>query len=239
MSNGAAHTETTTTENNENFFCEAGGDAFGRAVARIAVAQICESLGFQSCQQSALDALADIAVRYLSDLGKSSHYYANLAGRTECNALDVIQSMEDMNQPQGFSGASDILYRRLSASATVKDIIYYINRSEEIPFARPVPRFPVVKKRELMPSFAQMGETPASSHIPPWLPAFPDPHTYVHTPVWNERKMDPRMDKIEQARQRRKAERSLLNLQQRLACTGGPSSSQSFAVPMETDDIAR
>ena len=43
--------------------------------------------------------------------------------------------------------------------------------------------------------------------------------------MWNERKTDPREDKIEQARQRRKAERSLLSLQQRLLCNGEASSS--------------
>ncbi|GLJ48763.1 hypothetical protein SUGI_1028380 [Cryptomeria japonica] len=239
MSNGGSAAAETEKAKNEKKPLETGADAFGRAIARIAVGQICESAGFQSCQESALEALADIAVRYLGDLGKSAHFYANLACRTECNVFDVIQSLEDMNHPQGFVGASNILSRRLSASATVKDIIHYTNRSEEIPFARPVPHFPVAKKRELMPSFAQMGEAPPSSQIPQWLPAFPDPHTYVHTPVWNERKSDPRMDKIEQARQRRKAERSLLNLQQRLACAGGPSSSQPFAAPVEMDDIAR
>uniref|UniRef100_A0A0D6QY83 Transcription initiation factor TFIID subunit 8 n=1 Tax=Araucaria cunninghamii TaxID=56994 RepID=A0A0D6QY83_ARACU len=200
----------------------AEGDEFGRAVARVAVAQICEGAGFQGCQQSVLDALADIAVRYLRDLGKSAHYYANLAGRTDCNALDVIQALEDMNNAQGFAGAADVTHRRLSASQTVRDVVHYTNRAEEIPFARPVPCFPVLKKRrrEAIPSFIHMGEAPAHAHIPPWLPALPDPHTYVHTPVWNERKTDPRNDKIEQARQRRKAERSLLNLQQRLFSAG-------------------
>ncbi|PWA94952.1 Bromodomain transcription factor [Artemisia annua] len=50
--------------------------------------------------------------------------------------------------------------------------------------------------------------------------AFPDPHTYVHTPVWNERTSDPRADKVELARQKRKAESSLLSLQKRLLNSG-------------------
>lgn len=158
MNNGGSATAETEKAKNEKKQVEAGIDAFGRAIARIAVGQICETAGFQSCQESALEALADIAVRYLRDLGKSAHFYANLACRTECNVFDVIQSLEDMNHPQGFVGASNFVSRRLSASATVKDIILYTNRSEEIPFARPVPHFPVAKKRELMPSFSQMGK---------------------------------------------------------------------------------
>lgn len=211
---------------------DGGVDAFGRAVAQIAVAQICEGAGFQSCQQSALEALADIAVRYLCDLGKAAHYYAGLAGRTDCNVFDVIHAMEDMFAAQGFAGASDVISHSVSGSGTVREIMQYTKRAEEIPFARPVPRFPVVKKRKLLPTFLQMKETPAHQHIPPWLPAFPDSHTYKSTPVWNERKTDPQVAKIEQARQRRKAERSLVNLEQRLASASGFSSP---GLAMETD----
>ncbi|KAL2920756.1 Transcription initiation factor TFIID subunit 8 [Bienertia sinuspersici] len=72
----------------------------------------------------------------------------------------------------------------------------------------------------------QLSEFVESKHIPDWLPAFPDPHTYINSPLWNQRKLDLRIDKGEQARQRRKAERSLLNLQQRLLSNAlaGPSS---------------
>eukprot|EP01018_Ginkgo_biloba_P035930 Gb_05191 [translate_table: standard] len=214
----------------------AGGDAFGRAVAKIAVGQICETAGFQCFQQSALEALADIAVRYLGDLGRAAHYYANLAGRTDCNVFDVIQAMEDLNSAQGFEGASDVNHS-LSSSGTLREIMRYTNRAEEIPFVRPVPRFPVVIKREPTPSFLQLGETPSHSQIPPWLPAFPDAHTYKHTPVFNERKTDPRTDKIEQARQRRKAERSLVNLQQRLASSGAVLAISSTAMEPEAGDM--
>ncbi|KAL6012023.1 hypothetical protein ACLOJK_002494 [Asimina triloba] len=205
-----------------------GGDDFGRAVARIAVAQVCEAAGFQSFQVSALDALSDIAIRYMRDLGKTARFYANSSGRTECNVFDIIQGLDDLCSAQGFLGASDV-NRCLAASGTVREIMQYVNFTEEIPFVRPLPRFPIIKARKSTPSFAQIGEGPPGKHIPDWLPAFPDPHTYIHTPVWNERAKEPRMDKVEQARQqarqRRKAERSLLSLQQRLACNGtaGPS----------------
>lgn len=218
-----------------------GCDEYGRAIAKIAVAQICESVGFQGYQQSStsssssaqgndgfvgfqsfqhstLDVLSEVAIRYIVDLGKTAHFYANLAGRTDCNALDVVQGLEDLVSLQGFSGASDV-DRSLAQSGTVREIMQYVG-SEEIPFARDVTHFPVVKSRKQAPSFLQIGETPDGEHIPAWLPAFPDKHTYVYTPVWNERTTDPRQDKIEQARQRRKEERALLSLQQRLAFNG-------------------
>ncbi|KAL0396600.1 UNVERIFIED_CONTAM: Transcription initiation factor TFIID subunit [Sesamum calycinum] len=85
-----------------------GTDEFAQAIARIAVAQVCESLGFQSFQQSALDTLADVGVRYIRELGKTACAFANLANRSQCNVFDVIQGLEDLGSVQGFSGASDV-----------------------------------------------------------------------------------------------------------------------------------
>ncbi|KAJ4849216.1 hypothetical protein Tsubulata_038963 [Turnera subulata] len=202
-------------------------DEFGRAVARMAVAQVCESVGFHGFKESALDALADVAIRYLRDLGKASSFYANLSGRTQCNLFDIVNGFEDIFATQGFVGASKV-ETCLANSGTIKEIIQFVGSSEEIPFVQPVPRFPVIRETRLIPSFERMTETPPGKHVPAWLPSLPDPHTYIHTPVWNERDADPRAEKIEQARQRRKAERALLSLQQRLLSNGtaGASSSQ-------------
>ncbi|PIA63139.1 hypothetical protein AQUCO_00200871v1 [Aquilegia coerulea] len=190
-----------------------GNDEYGRAISKIAVAQICENVGFESLQQSALDHLSEITIRYLRDLGKTAHFYANLAGRSDCNVFDIIQGLEDLGPSQGEVKDS------FASSSTVKEIMQYVSL-DDIPFACDVTQFPLIKKQKPTPSFLQVGETPDKEHIPAWLPAFPDRHTYVHTPVWNERKTDPRTDKIEQARQRRKEEQSLFSLQQRLACNG-------------------
>ncbi|KAJ6316275.1 hypothetical protein OIU78_019539 [Salix suchowensis] len=54
-------------------------DDFGRAVSRMAVAQICERVGFDGFKKSALDSLSDITIQYLSDLGKTASFYANLS----------------------------------------------------------------------------------------------------------------------------------------------------------------
>lgn len=212
-----------------------GAEDFGRAVSRMAVAQICESVGFEGFKDSALDTLADISIRYLRDLGKRSSFYANLSGRTQCNLFDIIKSLEDLGALSGFSGASET-GKCLMSSGAVEGIIDFVGSNEEIPFARPIPRFPVLRSRKLIPSFVEMKETPPGNHIPPWLPAFPDPHTYVHTPMWNERKSDPRADKIEQARQRRKAEMALLSLQQRLVCNGETGTSASVRIKNEEDE---
>lgn len=195
-------------------------DNFGRQISKIAVSQICESTGFHSAQRSALDTLADIAIRFICELGRTAHFYANLSGRTSCSEFDIIQGLEDLGSSHGFTSASDV-HHCLVGSGVVREITQFLSLQEEILFARSIPSFPVVRRSTgQVPSFAQIGEEPPKKYIPEWLPAFPDSHTYVHTPVWNERVSDPREDKIEQARQRRKAERSLLSLQKRLASNG-------------------
>ncbi|XP_022859864.1 transcription initiation factor TFIID subunit 8-like [Olea europaea var. sylvestris] len=204
----------------ESTITRAGEDNFGRAISKIAVAQICENVGFESINESALDSLADLAIRYLLDLGKTAKFYSNLAGRTECNVFDIIQGLEDLGMSTRISGASEVGFNCAISSGVVTEIRSYVESAEETPFAQPVPHFPVVREWRLIPSFLQMGETPGFKHIPKWLPAFPDPHTYIHSAMWNERVSDPRTDKIELARQHRKAERALLSLQKKLVCNG-------------------
>ncbi|KAM5559757.1 transcription initiation factor TFIID subunit 8 [Rosa sericea] len=231
MSHGDGESSRVNDSGDAARRAQPGADEFGRAVSKVAVAQICEGVGFLGIKESALDSLADIAIRYLRDLGKMANYYANLAGRTESNVFDVVRGLEDLESLQGFSGAAEVTHC-LAGSGTMKGLVQYVGTAEEIPFAQPLPRFPVVKDRRLIPSFEQMGEAPPGKHLPNWLPAFPDPHTYIHSPMWNERKTDPREDKIEQARQRRKAERSLLSLQQRLLCNGSSPGLASTSVPV-------
>ncbi|XP_072951365.1 transcription initiation factor TFIID subunit 8-like [Typha angustifolia] len=216
MSDGGRESGRDNQNDSRKSNLSGGSDEFGRAVSKIAVAQILETSGFQSAQRSAIDALADVAIRYICDLGKAARFYANLSGRTSCNVFDVIQGLEDLSSSQGFSAASDV-HHCLVNSGVVRDIASFVSTEEEIPFARSIPKFPIARTPKAAPSFAEVGEAVGGKHIPEWLPAFPDPHTYIHTPVWNKRTTDPRADMVEQVRQRRKAEMSLLNLQQRLA----------------------
>ena len=155
---------------------------FVQAISKMAVAQVCESSGFQGFQQSALDTLSDITVRYINQIGKIAVSNANLAGRTECNVYDVLQGLEDLGMSQGFSGASEI-DRSLAGSGIVREISEYVEFSEQVPFAYAIPSFPVVKERKLTDSFLKSEGCPPGEHIPVWLPVFPDPETYTSLPV--------------------------------------------------------
>ncbi|CAL9778462.1 unnamed protein product [Musa acuminata subsp. burmannicoides] len=191
------------------------GDEFSHAVAKIAVGQICESVGFHGSNRTAINAMADIMVRYICDLGKSANFYANLAGRTSCNVFDIIQGLEDLSSSRGFSGASDV-HHCLVGSGVVREITQFVT-TEEVPFAQPISGYPVCTTPKPTPSFAQVGETSSGKHIPDWVPSLPDPRAYVRMEEWNKGVTDTKMDKVEETRQPTKAESSLLSLQQRLA----------------------
>eukprot|EP00250_Pteridium_aquilinum_P006389 c16329_g1_i1 orf=211-1470(+) len=220
---GSSRETLTTTESSE---CS-DADKFPRTVAKIAVSQICESAGFHSIQRSALETLADITIRYLCEVGKVSQFYANLAGRTQSNALDAISAFDDI------SGASFADPHSLaSSSPSIKELFRFMNFGDELPFAKPLPHFPICKTRNPTPSFTQLDEDPPDPHIPPWLPAFPDPHTYQAASVSTEDKHEAQLDKLEQDKQRRKAERSLVSLHLRLCTSRALSSGDNTAPPV-------
>jgi histone H3/H4 len=71
-------------------------NAYSQALARVAVAQLAELSGVESCQESAVDILADLLVRYAQQLCVGARDYAETAGRTEFNVVDVLLSLDDM-----------------------------------------------------------------------------------------------------------------------------------------------
>ncbi|KAJ4763696.1 Transcription initiation factor TFIID subunit 8 [Rhynchospora pubera] len=192
-----------------------GPDEFGRAVSKAAVSQILQATGFDGFRKSAVDALSDLAIRYILSLGKATSSYANLAGRTSANLFDLAQGLEDLSN--SVSGSKKCFVD----SGVLTELNRFVKAGDPVPFSQFVPKFPICRAPKKTQTMDQIGdELMGKKHIPGWLPAFPAPHTYMHTPVWPDRKGDPREDKIEQVRQRRKAEKSLLNLQKRIFGSG-------------------
>ncbi|KAF8398583.1 hypothetical protein HHK36_017514 [Tetracentron sinense] len=150
-------------------------------ITRVAVAQICQSIGFTSSQRSALDALTNIAKNYLQTLAKSASSNANSCGRTESNLFDVIHAIEDLRSIQGFHGASEVNQSLLN-SGVLREIISFVRSVDEIPFAKPIPRNNSAKNYSLsrfsIKSKQGVKQNRPFSHIPPWLPVLPGPSTY-------------------------------------------------------------
>ena len=71
-------------------------DDYSRTIARVAVAQIAEQAGYEAVQDSAVEVLAELLLRYISEASAGAHQYAELANRTDANIGDVISSLEDL-----------------------------------------------------------------------------------------------------------------------------------------------
>lgn len=58
---------------------------YSTALLRVVAAQICQTIGWQSVTSSSLEILVDILDRYLKELCKTTHDYAEL-----CECLDHL-----------------------------------------------------------------------------------------------------------------------------------------------------
>ncbi|KAI3420481.1 BTP domain-containing protein [Psidium guajava] len=157
---------------------------FASSVIKIAVSQVCKSVGFKSVQLYTLDILTDVAIRYLHSIAKSAAAYANASGRTQSNVFDLVSALCDINSVSGFQGAASLHKNSgsLLASGVLYDLNNFVKYWHEIPFAKPVPKAGVVDSP--LPMMHSSGGTNFLSvsqglHIPRWLPPFPDMATFV------------------------------------------------------------
>lgn len=171
-------------------------DDYARAAARVAAAQLAEAAGFDCAKRSSLEVLSDLLLRYIQELGSSSHAYAELAGRAESNALDVTVALKDLG-------------------VSIADLQEYVELQEDIPFGQTISEFPVRKKATATATFASRGEAPPA-HIPAFFPAFPDKHAYVSTELFAAAAPDAARRQLKGAEQRQAGEEALVKLAGRL-----------------------
>lgn len=76
--------------------CSDMADEFSHSLSRVVAAQIAEAAGFEGVQESAVDILADLLLRYLGSLCSSAHGLAELAGRSQANLADVLLALEEL-----------------------------------------------------------------------------------------------------------------------------------------------
>ncbi|XP_067861215.1 transcription initiation factor TFIID subunit 3 isoform X2 [Heptranchias perlo] len=127
-------------------------DSYGRALLRVAVAQICQALGWDSVQVTACDILTDVLNRYIEQLTRGCHRYSELYGRTD-------PVLDDLGQAFKLMGIS------------LSELEDYIHNLEPIGFAHQIPAFPVSKNNVLQ--FPQPGTKILSEereYIPEYMP---------------------------------------------------------------------
>jgi hypothetical protein len=171
-------------------------EEFARHVLRVVVAQVCASFGFQSIEQFALETLVDVLQEYIEEIGYTSHSISEVASRTESNFHDVLFAFADLK-------------------VSISELMLFATQADEMPFSKPLPEFPM-KTKQYKPKMLSDPEEPLPSHIPSFLPAFPDKHTYMKTPVPVEKEVDPVKVREKKNRERHDVEYSLARLHKRV-----------------------
>ncbi|GMN60265.1 hypothetical protein TIFTF001_029356 [Ficus carica] len=149
-------------------------------VARIAVSQICQSVGFKSIQLSALETLTLVATKHLQAIAKSAAAFAVAANRSDSNLFDLSNALRDLRTTHGISSISSDSNRPdfcLLKSGDLAEIADFVNHAVETPFARPIPwrldsEKVVVGVEE--DSVGRNSAVPRAAHIPNWLPEVPE-----------------------------------------------------------------
>ncbi|XP_037091325.1 transcription initiation factor TFIID subunit 3-like [Pollicipes pollicipes] len=129
---------------------------YNRAALRVTVAQICQTLGWQSASSVALDVLVDVMQNYLLELAKMTGRYANQFDRTLANLDDLGLALRELGVP-------------------VAELEEYVATVEPAPFPQRVPRLPVPRSTNL--SFLKPGSQEIVTrpihiyeHLPPMHP---------------------------------------------------------------------
>jgi len=163
---------------------------------------LAKEAGFEDSEVGALEDLAEIIIGRIASIVEESTELAHLAGRSSFNLLDVLNCLEFI--VPGYS---------------IEDFAKFMDRYRS-PFSqRPVQKD--LRSHEPLP--LRIGEDKQMpSYIPPFLPKFPNPHTYIRTDVTNDVEMSYRRARQLLASNKRNGENSLiryaLNLHQN-SCT--------------------
>jgi transcription initiation factor TFIID subunit 8 len=134
-----------------------------RQALNVTVGSLLVELGFQHSEKIAHETLTEIMQSLIRQIGISAYSYCELSGRTEPVVEDVIMALVNMG-------------------VSVEGIYFYATRPGRIMITPPGKL--IQPKRQCM---LQAGEKELHpSHIPVHFPPFPDPHTYIRTPIYKE-----------------------------------------------------
>lgn len=140
------------------------GDLFARNLSLMSVAHIARGVGYTAVQKSAADVLAEILAKYIQRIGVQTKEIAELAGRAQPKATDVVQALQDLEP----------------APVELMDLVKTLETAKR-PFPRDVPAFPA-KKRDISANTIEQTKIGRREglppHVPSFLPPLPNRHTY-------------------------------------------------------------
>lgn len=158
---------------------------FSFTIAKTAVAQICHSVGYKRSKYNALETLTNVATKYLQAIARLAASFASASNRTDSNLFDLINGIHDLCSVQGFPGGSVMDKSNLLSSGALKEIMNFVNLSNEVPFAKPIQCKNISGTPNPEPTIDSGTSMCCSQvakmqglHIPTWLPDLPKESLY-------------------------------------------------------------
>ncbi|XP_037039069.1 transcription initiation factor TFIID subunit 3-like isoform X2 [Bradysia coprophila] len=127
-------------------------NAYTQQILKVTVAQLCQTIGWNSISNTPLELMSDILNKYIKEIATQTHRYSELYGRTEPNLDDVALAFKDMN-------------------VNIADLEEYVNNVDPVPCAIDVPKYPAQKENHL--NFLKPGSKEVVTrpvHIHEYLP---------------------------------------------------------------------
>ncbi|XP_037822011.1 uncharacterized protein LOC119610739 isoform X2 [Lucilia sericata] len=131
-------------------------DQYMKELLRVAVAQICQTIGYNATQSAPLELLQDVLDKFMREFTRDLRRQVEHYNRTEANLNDVTLTLSSIN-------------------VNLNELLDYINNVEPVPFALDVPKFPARKDSALnflKPGSKEVLTRPVHvhAHLPPMLP---------------------------------------------------------------------
>ncbi|XP_031572693.1 transcription initiation factor TFIID subunit 3-like [Actinia tenebrosa] len=130
-------------------------DELNNGALRLAVAQICQSMGWDALHKSTHDLLTDVLQKYMQEIAKCAYGYSQLYCHTEPNLEDLGLAFND-------------------TGVLVHELEDFVSQVDQVPFSYQLPRFPMPKPNVLHhPHKEEIVDRPEfyHEHLPPLIKA--------------------------------------------------------------------
>ncbi|CAF4253153.1 unnamed protein product, partial [Rotaria magnacalcarata] len=140
---------------------------YARELLKISLSQLCDSIGFDTTSEIALDILVDVCERQFQSLSKETSNLIQLNNRNQENYFDILSILLENNH-ENLDQLQDYMFK-FQSSTFPKDIIQFPFRKRNQIYLRIPPK----DSQEII----QRDQNSSTEYIYDWLPLFPDQET--------------------------------------------------------------
>lgn len=156
---------------------------YTKEILRVAVAQICQTIGYNATQSAPLELLQDVLDKFMREFTRDLRrhvehckYYFGPPSHTHSQIIkNVFSVTPNILDNRTEANLDDVTLTLNSINVNVSELLDYVNNVEPVPFVAEVPKFPARKNSYLnflKPGSKEVLTRPVHvhDHLPPMLP---------------------------------------------------------------------